>query len=156
MVHILDPQIARQLSDDLAVFSEEKPPNDALLWHLIRKSNILVSNLQMPVEQFVGLTENIKQLLGGGSNTVRWDEFSQRFAVDALGSTVFGHDFAAIKDQSMFEYNGVMRGIANPIYLIAPLLERLIPRIALLNRIDTLIKQFVVLLKTKRTLREKI
>ncbi|KAJ7035277.1 cytochrome P450, partial [Mycena alexandri] len=166
MVYILDAQIARQLSDDLAVFPKEKPPNDSLLWH--GNSNILVSNAtqwkkqsrlindainsQMPVEQFVGLAENIKTLLGEGSNTVQWDEFSQRFAVDALGSTVFGHDFEAIKEQSMFvrEYNGVMSGIANPIYLIAPLLERLIPWTALLNRIDTLIEQFVALLKAKQ------
>ncbi|KAJ7183646.1 cytochrome P450 [Mycena filopes] len=168
MVHILDPQIARQLSDDLALYPKEKPPNDSLLWHLIGSSNILVSNatqwkkqsrlindainLQMPVEQFVALAENIKTLLGEGTNTVRWDEFSQRFAVDALGSTVFGHDFEAIKEQSMFvrEYNGVMSGIADPTYLIWPLLERIVPRTALLNRIDTLIEQFVALLRAKQ------
>ncbi|KAJ7680009.1 cytochrome P450 [Mycena rosella] len=151
MVHILDSQIARQLSDDLALYSKARPPNDSLLWHLIGNSNILVSNstqwkkqsrlindainLQMPVKQFA--------LLGPGTNTVRWDEFAQRFAVDALGSTVFGHDFEALKQQSMFvrEYNWVMAGIANPIYLIAP---------TLIDRIDTLIEQFVALLKAKQ------
>ncbi|KAJ7909030.1 cytochrome P450 [Mycena leptocephala] len=48
-------------------------------------------NLQIPAEQFVALAE-------------------KRFAIDALGSTVFGHDFEALKEQSMFvrEYNGVM------------------------------------------------
>ncbi|KAJ7471054.1 cytochrome P450 [Mycena latifolia] len=168
MVHILDQQIARQLSDDIALYPKEKPPNDSLLWHLIGNANILVSNatqwkkqsrlindainLQMPVEQFVALADKVKTLLGPGTNTVRWDEFAQRFAVDALGSTVFGHDFEALKEQSMFvrEYNGVMSGIANPIYLIAPLLERLVPRTALLNRIDTLIEHFVALLRAKQ------
>ncbi|KAJ7765863.1 cytochrome P450 [Mycena maculata] len=168
MVHILDQQIARQLCDDLALYPKEKPPNDSLLWHLIGNSNILVSNatqwkkqsrlindainLQMPVEQFVALTNNVKALLGQGTITVRWEEFAQRFAVDALGSTVFGHDFEALKQQSMFvrEYNGVMSGIANPVYLIAPVLERLVPRTTLLNRIDTLIEQFVALLKAKQ------
>lgn len=77
---------------------------------------------------------------------------AQQFAVDALGSTVFGHDFEALKEQSMFvrEYNGVMSGIANLIYLIAPLLERLIPRTTLLKRIDTLSEHFVALLKAKQ------
>ncbi|KAJ7503288.1 cytochrome P450 [Mycena galericulata] len=168
MVHILDHQIARQLSDDLALYPKEKPPNDSLLWHLIGNSNILVSNatqwkkqsrlindainLQMPVEQFVALADNVKALLGAGTHTVRWDEFAQRFAVDALGSTVFGHDFEALKQQSMFvrEYNGVMSGIANPVYLIAPFLERLAPRTVLLRRIDTLTEQFVALLKAKQ------
>lgn len=161
-------QIARQLCDDLTLYPKEKPPNDSLLWHLIGNSNILVSNatqwkkqsrlindainLQMPVEQFVALADNVKALLGEGTRTVRWDEFAQRFAVDALGSTVFGHDFEALKQQSMFvrEYNGVMSGIANPIYLIAPLLERLLPRTKLIKRIDTLIEQFVALLKAKQ------
>ncbi|KAJ6492569.1 cytochrome P450 [Mycena vitilis] len=168
MLHILDQQIARQLCDDLALYPKEKPPSDSLLWHLIGNSNILVSNatqwkkqsglindainLQMPAEQFVVLAEKVKVLLGEGSNTVRWDEFAQRFAVDALGSTVFGHDFEALKEQSMFvrEYNGVMSGIADPIYLIAPFLEHLIPRTKLLRRIDTLIEHFVALLKAKQ------
>jgi cytochrome P450 len=42
-----------------------------------------------------------------------------------------------------------MSGIANPIYLIAPLLERLIPWTTL-KRIDTLIEHFVALLKAKQ------
>ncbi|KAJ6567499.1 cytochrome P450 [Mycena sp. CBHHK59/15] len=168
MVHILDQQIARQLCDDIALYPKEKPPNDSLLWHLIGNSNILVSNatqwkkqsrlindainLQMPVDQFVHLAQNVEKLLGEGTNTVRWDEFSQRFAVDALGSTVFGHDFEALKEQSMFvrEYNGVMSGIADPVYLIAPILERLVPRTTLIRRIDTLIERFVALLQAKQ------
>jgi cytochrome P450 len=139
-----------------------------LLWHLIGNANILVSNatqwkkqsslineainLQMPVEQFVVLSQDVGKLLGEGTNTVRWDEFSQRFAVDVLGSTVLGHDFEALKQQSMFvrEYNGVMAGIADPLYLIAPVLEHLLPRRALIKRIDTLVEHFVALLRAKQ------
>ncbi|KAF8155332.1 cytochrome P450 [Mycena galopus ATCC 62051] len=152
---------SRQLCDDLALYPKEKPPSDSLLWHLLGNSNILVSNaiqwkkqsriindainLQMPAEQFVALAEKVTAVLGEGTSTVRWDEFSQRFAVDALGTT-------ALKEQSMFvrEYNGVMSGIADPLYLIAPFLESLIPRKVLLKRIDDLTEQFVALLKAKQ------
>jgi cytochrome P450 len=82
---------------------------------------------------------------------VRWDEFAQRFAVDVLGSTVFGHDFETLKAQSVFvrEYNSVTRGIADLIYLIAPFLEKIVPRKTLLRRIDNLTEQFLAPLKAK-------
>ncbi|KAJ7764674.1 cytochrome P450 [Mycena olivaceomarginata] len=82
---------------------------------------------------------------------VRWDEFAQRFAVDVLGSTVFGHDFETLKAQSVFvrEYNSVTRGIADPIYFIAPFLEKIVPRKTLLRRIDNLTEQFLAPLKAK-------
>ncbi|CAK5269981.1 unnamed protein product [Mycena citricolor] len=168
MVHVLDQQIARQMSDDLIGYPKEKPPHDSLLWHLIGRSNILVSNatqwkkqsrlindainLKMPVEQFSLLADKVADLLGDGEQTVQWDDFAQRFAVDAMGTTVFGHDFEAIREHSMFvkEYNGVMSGIAEPLYLIAPILERLVPRRALIKRIDTLIEHFVALLRAKQ------
>jgi cytochrome P450 len=44
-----------------------------------------------------------------------------------------------------------MADIANPFYLIAPWLERYLPRKAVMTRMDALVDQIMNLLKAKRT-----
>ncbi|TFY60465.1 hypothetical protein EVG20_g7409 [Dentipellis fragilis] len=167
MVHILDPNLARIMSDNIDLFPKEAPPDDLMLWRLVGRSNILMSNgaqwkmhsrvvrsaisRAIPVEQFAALTRRLITVIGTDT-VVNFDDLAQRFALDAVGTTAFGHDFDAIAQESPFarEYNGIMHAIANPLYLIFPTLERLLPRRALMKTMDTFVDGFKGLLQAKR------
>ncbi|KAH8822870.1 cytochrome P450 [Flagelloscypha sp. PMI_526] len=114
---------------------DSKAPSNVLLsngeqWKRQSKLINAAFDVNLPVEQFVLLARKVCQVIGAGEKTVQWDDLSQRFALDAIGSTALGHDFRAIDTNSPFvaDYNSVMHDIANPLYLISPFLEKLLPR----------------------------
>ncbi|KAH7927491.1 cytochrome P450 [Leucogyrophana mollusca] len=173
MIHILDYKLAAQMSDNMNLFPKELPPDGLLLWRFIGGSNVLMANgdkwrkhsrvirdafgLPIPVDLFTSLAKNLFAVISppsspSDSHTVDFSELAQRFALDAVGSSVLGHDFDAIRTESLFvrEYNGIMHDIANPIYLIAPWLERIVPRKEVVNRMDSLVDKFKQLLQAKK------
>jgi len=115
-------------------------------------------NLSVPVNQFTTLAKNLFDVINPPSEesdtyTVNFSELAQRFALDAVGSSVLGHDFDAIRIESSFvkEYNGIMHDIANPLYLIMPFLEKVFPRKGVIKRMENLVNNFKMLLREKRS-----
>lgn len=90
--------------------------------------------------------------MGEGSKIQRFDDLSQRFALDAVGTTAFGYDFDAIAHESDFvrNYNHIMHAIANPFYLLMPAMEHIIPRRGLSEGMNTLSNNFQDMLVEKR------
>lgn len=163
-------QLASKMMNNIDKFPKELPPDGLLLWRFIGCSNILMTNgttwrkhsavirdgfnLRIPMESFITLSRSLFGIIGDKPNTtVSFSDLAQRFALDAVGSSVLGHDFDAMHQESHFvtEYNGIMSDIANPLYLIAPWLERYLPRKAVMARMDALVNQFMDLLKAKHT-----
>ncbi|KAI0029801.1 cytochrome P450 [Vararia minispora EC-137] len=167
MVHIINEELGAEVFGDIHRFPKEDPPDDLLLWQLIGKSNILLSNGEqwkkhsrnvrsainraIPMQQFSRLSYRLCTALSRHS-IVAFDEYAQRFALDAVGTTAFGHDFDAIEQESEFatSYNQIMRGIANPLYLIMPFLEKVFPRRDLKRSMDGLAQRFQDMLQEKR------
>jgi cytochrome P450 len=173
MIHLLDHKLALEMMENLLLYPKELPPDGLLLWRFIGASNILMTNgdqwkkhsrvirdafnLSIPVDQFTYLSKNLFDVINPPSeendtHTVNFAELAQRFALDAVGSSVLGHDFDAIRTESLFvkEYNGIMHDIANPLYLIMPFLEKVFPRKEVIKRMDSLVDKFRTLLQTKR------
>ncbi|KAG7442313.1 cytochrome P450 [Guyanagaster necrorhizus] len=167
MVHILNFELAREMCDNTALFPKETPDDASLLWRFVGSASLLMSNgkqwqkqsvlindafsTKIPVQAFTSLAHNLSAI-AGKCRTVQWDKYAQRFALDAVGSTVLGHNFDAIETDNPFvqEYNAVMAAIADPIYLIFPWMERTFPRKKLIRRIDTLVERFMRLLTDKK------
>ncbi|KAF5366591.1 hypothetical protein D9758_008952 [Tetrapyrgos nigripes] len=84
--------------------------------------------------------------------TALWDDPAQCFTLDAIGSSVLGHNFKAIETDNLFlkEYNQVMAKIAAPLYLLFPWMERLVLWKQLICCIDNLTSKFIDLLEHKR------
>lgn len=160
--------------DNPLLYPKELPSDGLLLWRFIGGSNILMTNgdrwkkhsrvirdafnLSIPVDQFTQLSKNLFDVINPPSDkndthTVDFADLAQRFALDAVGSSVLGHDFDAIHTESLFvkEYNGIMRDIANPFYLLMPFLEKVFPRRKVIKRMDDLVDKFQMLLQAKRT-----
>lgn len=167
MVHVLDVKLARAMLDNMQNFPKELPPDDMLLWRLIGRMNMIQANgdawkkhsrivraallNNLPVEMFAALSHKVFALIGKGG-LKRWDDIAQRVALDAVGASVLGHDFDAITQESDFvlEYNSIMHEIANPVYLVMPVLERIFPRRRIIRRIENLVDDFDKLLERKR------
>ncbi|SJL17001.1 uncharacterized protein ARMOST_20541 [Armillaria ostoyae] len=167
MVHILDFKLAQELSDNVVLFPKETPDDASLLWRFVGSASLLMSNgeqwrkqsvlideafnARIPIEAFTSLAHNLSAIVGKKC-TVIWDKYAQCFALDAVGSTVLGHNFDAIETDNLFvqDYNGVMVEIADPVYLIFPWMERAFPRRKLMRRIDTLVDSFMQLLTDKK------
>ncbi|KAK0438636.1 cytochrome P450 [Armillaria borealis] len=167
MVHILDFKLAREICDNTALFPKETPDDASLLWRFVGSDSLLMSNgeqwqkqtalindafsAKMPIDAFASLARNLSAMVGR-RRTALWDRCAQHFALDAIGSTVLGHNFDAIETDNPFvrEYNEVMAAIANPIYLIFPWMERTFVRKKLIHRIDTLTERFMQLLTDKK------
>ncbi|KAG2032475.1 cytochrome P450 [Suillus americanus] len=173
IIHILDHKLAVEMTENLLLYPKELPPDGLLLWRFIGGSNILMANgdrwkkhsrvirdafnLSIPVDQFIYLSKNLFDAINppseeNNTHTVDFAELAQRFALDAVGSSVLGHDFDAIRTESLFvkEYNGIMQDIANPLYLIMPFLEKVFPRKEVIKRMDNLVDKFKMLLQEKR------
>ncbi|KAI0083059.1 cytochrome P450 [Irpex rosettiformis] len=168
MVHILDHKVGYDVFANIDLFPKEDPPDDLLLWRFIGRNNILLSNGEqwrrhskvirnainqsIPVPQFASLSRRLFSVIGGGQSTQHFDDLAQRFALDAVGTTAFGYDFDAIAHDSPFvrNYNTIMHAIANPLYLIMPFLERVVPRHSLKKRMDILAERFGEILVEKR------
>ncbi|TRM57260.1 cytochrome P450, partial [Schizophyllum amplum] len=168
IVHVLDDKIAKDISADIVTWPKEEPPDDLLLWRLVGKTNVILSNginwqrhsrvvksaLQrnLPIEDFVNLANRLFRVMGDGGK-MQWDDLAMRFTLDAVGSTTFGWDFNSIEDTNtpfVKEYSHVMDSIANPLYIVFPGLERLIPRRDIIRKIDALIAKFTNILDQKK------
>ncbi|KAL1745567.1 cytochrome P450 [Schizophyllum fasciatum] len=160
--------IARDVSADITTWPKEEPPDDLLLWRLVGKTNVILSNgsswqrhsrvvksaLQrnLPIEDFVTLAKRLFAVMKDGGK-VRWDDLAMRFTLDAVGSTTFGWDFNSIEDTNtpfVSEYSHVMDSIANPLYIVFPKLETLFPRKQIITQIDALIAKFTNILEQKK------
>uniref|UniRef100_D8Q5V5 Cytochrome P450 n=1 Tax=Schizophyllum commune (strain H4-8 / FGSC 9210) TaxID=578458 RepID=D8Q5V5_SCHCM len=163
-----EAQIARDISADITTWPKEEPPDDLLLWRLVGKTNVILSNgsnwqrhsrvvksaLQrnLPIKDFVTLAHRLFRVMKDGGK-LRWDDLAMRFTLDAVGSTTFGWDFNSIEDTStpfVTEYSHVMDSIANPLYIVFPKLETLLPRKTIITKIDALIAKFTSILDEKK------
>ncbi|KAG7442315.1 cytochrome P450 [Guyanagaster necrorhizus] len=168
MVHILDFKLAQELCDNVVLFPKETPDDASLLWRFVGSASLLMSNgeqwrkqsvlideafnARIPIAAFTSLAHNLSAIVGKKRSSVTWDKYSQRFALDAVGSTILGHNFNAMETDNLFvqDYNGVMAEIANPMYVIFPWMECVFPRKKLIRRIDTLVDKFMQLLTDKK------
>ncbi|KAH7921652.1 cytochrome P450 [Leucogyrophana mollusca] len=176
MVHILDSKLFMQVSGNMVDFPKQRPAKDSMFCRFMGDSNIVWTNgeawkkqshimrqafsLPLPIELFTTLAENVFQVIettssaaDSHSHTVCWSDLAQRFALDAVGTSIIGHNFDSIRTRSEFvsDYNQMMHDIAQPLYLIAPLLERVVPRKKVIWRMDRLIRGFEELLEAKRS-----
>ncbi|PPQ77543.1 hypothetical protein CVT24_005233, partial [Panaeolus cyanescens] len=168
IVHVLDHQIAKNLSENVSLWPKEEPPDDLLLWRFVGKTNVILSNGEpwirhshvvksalnrnLPIHEFVSLAKMLFKKMGDGG-VIRWDDYTMRFALDAVGSTALGHNFRAIEDDhSPFvkEYNEVMDGISNALYIVFPKLEKWFPRKEVIDKIDKLSANFQKILNHKK------
>jgi hypothetical protein len=107
------------MMNNIDKFPKELPPDGLLLWRFIGLSNILMTNcntwrkhstvicdgfnLRIPMESFIALSRSLFGKIGDKPNTTAsFSGLAQRFALDAVGSTVLGHDFDAIHQESHF------------------------------------------------------
>ncbi|KAI0774755.1 cytochrome P450 [Trametes elegans] len=168
MVQILEPKIGKQLLENPAV--RKQPQADGmLLWRLIGRNNVFMSEGEMwkrqsrimhdalkqtiPIESFTNLSRTTFNLIGNGG-TVRWSDFTHRFTLDAVGTTVIGYDFEALeKPHGSFvrRYHDVMAAIANPLYVVFPSLERYLPRHSVRAMVDNFVTDFVKIIQEKKS-----
>ncbi|TFK38345.1 cytochrome P450 [Crucibulum laeve] len=168
MVHILDPKIFKEVSDDLNQWPKEAPPTEMLFFRFIGKTNVVLSNgktwqkhskiiqsafiRNLPIDGFSDLAEKLFKKMGEGG-LIKWDDWTMRYTLDAIGTTILGYDFEAIEDDNspfLKQYVGVMEAMASPLYLIFPRLETLLPRHKVIKEIDSLVGLFQGVLDYKR------
>lgn len=147
---------------------KQPPPEHMLFWQFTGKANIFFtegeqwsrlskgvrSALQRadPIPQFVRLAEILFEQLGDGG-TIRWSDYTGRFSLDAIGTTVLGYDFKALEEPNspfVSQYKSVMDEIARPLYIFLPVLEVLLPRRKIMKDMEALIEQFRLLLRMKK------
>ncbi|THU94005.1 hypothetical protein K435DRAFT_566590, partial [Dendrothele bispora CBS 962.96] len=160
--------IARDLSADIETWQKEESPDESLLWRFVGRTNVILSNGSswkrhshvvrsalghtIPIGDFVTLAHKLFGVMGQGG-CLKWDDLTMRFTLDAVGTTTFGHDFKAISEmESPFvrDYNSVMESIASVPYIVFPILERLLPRPAVIKKIDLLVSMFSQILEEKK------
>ncbi|KJA29606.1 hypothetical protein HYPSUDRAFT_31542 [Hypholoma sublateritium FD-334 SS-4] len=168
IVHVLDHQIAKDLSDNISLWPKEEPPDAMLLWRFVGKTNVILSNGEawtrhshvvksaltrnLPISEFVSLGKKLFKKMGNGGR-IKWDDYTMRFTLDAVGSTALGHNFRAIEDDHspfVAQYNEVMDGIASPLYIVFPKLEKWFPRREVIKNIDNLVNKFQKILEHKK------
>lgn len=147
---------------------KQELPAEMLLWRLTGRQNVFTAEGEMwkrhakimhealhrtiPIEQFATLSRKTFALVGDGGR-VRWNDYTHRFSLDAVGTTVIGYDFEALdKPHGAFveRYHEVMAAISSPAYIFLPALERWMPRPAIRDMVDSLVEEFRVLLQKKR------
>ncbi|KAI0751675.1 cytochrome P450 [Daedaleopsis nitida] len=167
MVQVLEPKMGRQLLENPNVW-KQRQSQDMLLWRLIGNDNVFMSNGEMakrhlritrnaiqrtmPIGMFAELARTTMNLIGDGGR-VRWDDFSNRYTLDAFGRGVVGYDFEALmKPDGSFvqRYQNVMATIANPVYVVLPVLERLLPRRHVQRMIDSFVDELCKIMEEKR------
>ena len=142
--------------------------DDMLLWRLIGRNNVFMSDGEMwkrqskmmrdalrqttPIDVFTTLARTTFSLIGEGGR-IRWSDFMNRYTLDAVGTTVIGYDFEAlVNPHNSFcqRYHDVMAAIASPPYVVLPKLERWLPRHSVRAMIDGFVEDFCALLQKKR------
>lgn len=147
---------------------KQLPPADMLFWKFTGRRNIFFANgdeamkhsrifrtaLQRttPMEQFSLLSRRLLKHLGHGGR-VRWNDFTSRFTLDVVGTSVMGFDFEALDNPDgpfVKLYHDVMTAISDPPYIFLPALERWWPRHEVKRKVDTLVNHFWQLLAEKK------
>ncbi|TFK86990.1 cytochrome P450 [Polyporus arcularius HHB13444] len=167
MVQILEPKLGKQLLENPCI-RKQPQSSDMLLWRLIGHNNVFMCDGEMwkrqsrimhdalrqttPIDVFTQLARTTFSLIGEGGR-IRWSEFTNRYTLDAVGTTVIGYDFEALmKPDGSFvqRYHEVMSSIASPPYVVFPSLERWLPRRGVRKMIDDFVGDFCSLLQEKR------
>ncbi|EJF58701.1 cytochrome P450 [Dichomitus squalens LYAD-421 SS1] len=167
MVHVLDAKDGKRFMEDRAV-RKQAVPETMLLWRLTGRQNVFTAEGEMwrrhakivhdalhrttPIEQFASLARSMFEMMGTGGR-IRWNDYTHRFTLDAVGTTVIGHDFKALlKPDGPFvqKYHEVMKAISSPPYIFIPSLERWLPRTKVRALVDDLVEDFRLLLAQKR------
>ncbi|KAH7919063.1 cytochrome P450 [Leucogyrophana mollusca] len=176
MVHIIDHKLYREVAGNPSDYPKDLPSDDNMIFRFVGRANVGAANgeqwkkqspilrqafsIAPPIGLFVSLARNVFQVLEASATshnshtrTVRWSDLGQRYALDAVGSSILGANYDAIRTESLFvsNYNAFMRDVAQPVYLMFPTLERILPRKAVSMRMDNLVKILVERLETKRS-----
>ncbi|OBZ70308.1 hypothetical protein A0H81_09552 [Grifola frondosa] len=99
------------MSTELDTFPKQTPPDGNLFWRLTGSENVVMNNgapwrrlsrvvraafeRNLPIEQFELLARRLFVQMGEGGR-LRWDDFTMRYTLDAIGTCALGHDFDAI------------------------------------------------------------
>ncbi|TFK77992.1 cytochrome P450 [Polyporus arcularius HHB13444] len=167
MVHVVEAKAGKQFMENRAVRKQEPPP-EMLLWRLTGRQNVFTAEGEMwkrhskiihealyrttPIEQFANLARKTFNKMGDGGR-IRWSDYTHRFSLDAVGTTVIGYDFEALdKPDGPFVkmYHDVMAAISDPPYIFLPSLERWLPRNEVRAMVDAFVEEFRLLLGKKR------
>ena len=160
-------QIGKEMLENPAV-RKQPQPDGMLLWRLTGRNNVFMSDGEMwkrqsrimrdalrqatPIDVFTTLARTTFSLIGDGGR-VRWSDYTNRYTLDAVGTTVIGYDFEALaKPDGNFvrRYHEVMSAIANPAYVAIPSLEHWLPRWSVRTMIDNFVDDFCKILQEKR------
>ncbi|KAH7887157.1 cytochrome P450 [Phlebopus sp. FC_14] len=175
MIHIIDYKLFVQVSTASQTFQKARIPVGSMLQRYLGTSNVAQvngdewkrqsSHLQMafaqplPIDVFTSLARNAFEVIEAASShsgttfTVRWSDITQNFALDAVGKSILGHHFDALRLRSPFvaDYNQMMYDMADPLYLVFPILEYFLPRHKVVARMDRLLQKFQHLIDAKRS-----
>ncbi|KAJ8496055.1 hypothetical protein ONZ51_g1369 [Trametes cubensis] len=166
-VHVLEGKAGRQFMENRTLMKQQ-PPSHMLLWRLTGNQNVFMAEGEMwkrhanivhealrrstPIEQFANLARKTFSLMGKGGR-IRWNDYTHRFTLDAVGTTIIGYDFEALdKPDGVFvkKYHDVMDAISSPAYIFLPFLERWWPRHEVRRLVDEFVDDFRVLVENKR------
>ncbi|KAH7929246.1 cytochrome P450 [Leucogyrophana mollusca] len=171
MIHIIDPKLCAQVVGSTTAFKKSVPGEGSMFWRFVGASNIVMANGEqwkkqsqilrqafnapIPIDLFTSLARNafeVMEAAGTGTRVVRWCDLAQRFALDAVGTSIVGFNYDAIRTDSPFvkDYNSFMHNVASPLYLAFPLLERIFPRPNVVSQMENLISGFERDLEAKR------
>lgn len=148
---------------------KQKPNEEMMFWRFLgsnsiffadgeqwkKHSSIIRTILQrnVSIEIFCDLSKTLLTILGPGG-TFSWSDLSHRLTLDAVGLIVMGYHFQALTNPHspiINLYHSVMEDVSNPLYAVFPILERLLPRREVSNRIEALIGLFWDILQKKKS-----
>ena len=106
----------------------------------------------MPIDMFASLSRTVLRLMGDGGR-IRWDDYANRYTLDAFGIGVVGYNFESLtKPDGAFvrRYHEVMHAIADPVYVALPILERWAPRRRVQKMVDSFVSDLCKILDEKK------
>jgi cytochrome P450 len=148
------------------------PPQDLLLWRFVGNNNLgftigdewrkhsrVITNIfqgSPPLSNFKAIFDRFEEHfpVSTSPTTVSWDKWTERITLDVLGTTILGHDFQAISNNSspfLSTYRHVMAHITEPPYVFFPILDKLLPRKELVRSVDTIRSRFQDIINEKQT-----
>lgn len=166
-VHVIDPNLVRAVCADVERFPK-KNYQDHLHFTFLSGPNVVFSNGEMwrrhseavkaafdretPVYRFVALAQDLFHRMGAGG-LMRFSDLVQRYTLDVVGTSLLGHNFAALEnseDSFVEHFNRVMATIAPPLRLMFPFLDDWFPRHAVIADVNALNARYDKLLQAKR------
>lgn len=167
MIHVIDSKAGKGVMENRS-FKKQPPREETLLWHFTGRQNIFFSEGEQwkhhsrifrtalqrttPVGHFVALSRKLVSIIGDGGK-VRWNDYTHRFTLDAVGKTTLGFDFEALDDPEgpfVRLYHDVMASVSQPAFIFVPSLERWISRNGVRRKVDALLERFEELLTRKK------